>query len=590
MAKEELILCVDIGAESVKFAEFSYPVGKNLVLERFAFVEYGGELKEEDRAASLKDKFETAIKENNFKAKKVHISISGQSAFIKFVPLPPMVEKEGKVRQIVEMEAKQNVPFPINEVIWDYQLIGGNEGGDNEIEVMFVVVKNDIITNITDIVENLGMETMVIDVAPSSCYNAARANQVGAEECVMILNIGGRNSTLVFIDSGRFYVRSIPIAGYTITQQVSREFGISFQEAEIMKRKHGFVALGGAYEEPESEVAATVSKIVRNIMTRLHGEINRSINVYRSQQKGSKPTKLFLAGGSSVMAFTPRFFSDKLKMSVEYFNPFQVVSLSDSIDREALAEVAHMFSEVIGLGLRRATTCPIEISLIPETLKKAHALKHKIPYFYASAASIIICLVIMFWGVSSKKDISEDLIKKGGEKLKQTKLLLKEVEDSSKIKDEEMKSYEKAKSKLVDRSKWVDLLNDIQERLPDYTWLTVLQPSQSQNAPQTTNMELNPDLPPPEQPARKRRFRPSLTDISKTDKITKSQVEWIHVEGHSLILDKLLITSIKNNFQNSEFFSNNPSDIKTIAFKPPEGENNFCSFQLALKLKTPITK
>jgi len=586
MAKVDLILCVDIGADSIKLAEFSYPQGKNLVLERFAFIEYGGDLKEEDRAASLKEKFSSAIADNGFNAKKVHISISGQSAFIKFVPLPPMVEKEGKVRQIVEMEAKQNVPFPINEVIWDYQLIGGTEDSENEIEVMFVVVKNDIIKEITDIIEDLGMETMVIDVAPSSCYNAARANQVGGEECVMILNIGGRNSTLVFIDSGRFYVRSIPIAGYTITQQVSREFGISFQEAEIMKRKHGFVALGGAYEEPESEVAATVSKIVRNIMTRLHGEINRSINVYRSQQKGAKPSKLYLAGGSSVMAFTPRFFSDKLKMPVEYFNPFQVVSLSDSIDREALAEVAHMFSEVIGLGLRHATTCPIEISLIPESLKKVHALKHKIPYFYASAVSVVLCLAIMFWGVSSKKEMSENLIKKGGQQADQTKQLLKAVEDSLKIKDDDIKVYEKARSKLTERSKWFDLLNDIQRCLPDNTWLTKLQPSGSVVAAQEPSSE------PGAQP-KGRRFKPTLTNPSLAASTAKSQIEWIQIDGQALEFEKSsnVVNAIREKFnKDSLIFSNNKEDIRTVSYNPPEGENNISSFQLQLKLKTPITK
>lgn len=78
------------------------------------------------------------------------------------------------------------------------------------------------------------------------------------------------------------FIRPIPIGGDTITQQVAKEFGIGFSEAEDLKHRHGFVALGGTYEEPESEVAATISKIARNVMTRLHGEVSRSINVWRS--------------------------------------------------------------------------------------------------------------------------------------------------------------------------------------------------------------------------------------------------------------------------------------------------------------------
>ena len=170
---------------------------------------------------------------------------------------------------------------------------------------------------------------------------------VGEENCEMILNIGGRCSTLIFIDQGSYFERTLAIAGNTITQQISKEFGVSLKEAEDLKRRHGFVALGGAYEDPDSEVAAIISKIIRNVMTRLHGEINRSINLYRAQQKGRKPEKLYLAGGSSVMTYTPRFFSEKLKIPVEYLNPFQITAIADDVDKDALSEVAHVFSEVI---------------------------------------------------------------------------------------------------------------------------------------------------------------------------------------------------------------------------------------------------
>jgi Tfp pilus assembly PilM family ATPase len=143
----------------------------------------------------------------------------------------------------------------------------------------------------------------------------------------MILNLGDRSTNLLFADRQQFFARTIPIAGHSISQQISKEFGMDFEKAEELKRRHGFVALGGAYAEPESEVAASVSKIVRNVMTRLHGEINRSVGVYRAQQKGTKPQKLLLTGGSSTMGFTDRFFQDKLGIEVEYFNPFQCVRM-----------------------------------------------------------------------------------------------------------------------------------------------------------------------------------------------------------------------------------------------------------------------
>ena len=202
----------------------------------------------------------------------------------------------------------------------------------------------------------------------------------------MILNIGGHCSNLVFADSGRIFVRTIPIAGHSVTSRLL--VNLIFPTPTLRNLTASwFVALGGAYEEPDSEVAATVSKIVRNIMTRLHGEINRSINVYRSQHKGQRPTKMYLAGGSSVMDFTPRFFNEKLRIPVEYLNPFQAINLADEVDREQLSDLAHMFSEVIGLALRHVTTCPVEITLIPDSIRKLREFNAKKPYFYACCVS-----------------------------------------------------------------------------------------------------------------------------------------------------------------------------------------------------------
>ncbi len=407
MPANEFLLCIDIGGDSIKAAEFSYSPTGDMVLEKFAFSEYGKELNgEEDNFPVFATALSDIVSKSGFSAKKVSITISGQNSYIKFVKVPAMVNDEKKIKQIIEFEAKNAIPFSMDEVVWDSQLISSSDDS-GEIEAMFVIVKNEEIDKITRILESLGKEIVLIEVAPTACYNAARANGVGDTDCEMILNIGGRCSTLIFIDNGRFFVRIIPIAGHSVTLQISKEFGISYNEAEELKRRHGFVALGGAYEEPDSEVAATVSKIIRNVMTRLHGEVNRSINVYRSQQKGRKPEKLYLAGGSSVMAYTPRFFAEKLRIPVEYLNPFQNIAIAPALDKESLANLAHMFSETIGLAVRHATACPIEVSLVPESMRKLNDFKLKKPYLYASAASLLLCLLVTLWGFSKQLEIAE---------------------------------------------------------------------------------------------------------------------------------------------------------------------------------------
>jgi len=486
---------------------------------------------------------------------------------------------------VVEFEAKQNVPSPINEVVWDYQLIS-EAGTDSEIEVMFVVAKNDFIEDITTVLESFSLQTNVVDIAPISCYNSARANEIGGQDCVMLLNIGSRCSSLVFIDSGRFFVRTIPIAGQSITQQISKEFGIPFKDAEELKRKHGFVALGGAYEEPDSEVAATISKIVRNVMTRLHGEINRSINVYRSQQKGNKPSKIYLAGGSSVMAFTPRFFQEKLKIPCEYFNAFQVVSLSDSIDREKLAEVAHMFSEVIGLGLRNLTVCPIEISLIPQKVKNQHEIKKKSPYFYGSAASLVICSALIFSALKMQAKRDDKLSSLGKEEMEKTEKLQNEIRVVFGKMNNARVAYETATKKLSQRSNWPNLLNDLQASLPDNLWLIKVSKG---SAPDTgeTSVTDSTDSSRPAFPFLKR-----PTAVASTTQTVGGRLEWLEIEGYFIGKTQKEIDDLKQALSSTNSFGCDKEKIvdnlRTLSFNPARGDEAISSFKLGIKLKNPF--
>ena len=390
MGKEKnTVLAVDIGGDSLKMAEFSFPAGGGMTLEKFAIAEYDSDQKDADFADVFSSVYTRLLAENNFVSRGLRIAISGQLAFTRLSKLPPLGEDKGRIEQIVEYEAKQTVPYPMDEVIWDYQLVkhtiksdvvpepepnpeGGEpavpkepEAGIDEMEALFVAVKSDLVTELAEVIQESGKDILSIEIAPTAFFNAARANQIGVTQCDMILNIGGRCSSLVFADQGRVFARTIPIAGHSVTQQISKEFNISFSDAEELKRRHGFVALGGAYEEPDSEVAATISKIARNVMTRLHGEINRSINVWRSQYGGNKPAHLYLGGGSSLMAYTPRFFNEKLRIPVDYLNAFQVVGIGQEINKDQLLEVAPMFSELIGLALKHIVSCPVDISLMP---------------------------------------------------------------------------------------------------------------------------------------------------------------------------------------------------------------------------------
>ena len=478
--KDTRVLCVDIGSDSVKAAEFSQPREGAILLEKYACMENGlGDVSSDNPEA--KDKILETIRNlilaNGFLAKDVYLAISGQNAFIRFVKVPAMTDDPEKIQRLLEFEAKQNIPFDEQEIAYDSQVIC-TDTENAQVEAMFAIVKSSDAETYMRCMEGLKKKVRNVEIAATASYNACNFNGVGAAQCEMVLNIGGRSSTLIFMDRGKFFVRTFLTAGHAITQQISKEFNISYEEAEELKIRHGFVGLGGAYEEPESVVASTVSKIIRNVMTRLHGEIIRTINVYRAGG-GRKPEKLYLTGGSSVMTYTTHFFSEKLHIPVEYFNPFQVIAVSPSVNKEELASVAHLFSEVVGLSLRNAVVCPVEISLHPPERKAQEEMKKKIPFFYLSCLALLFCVFVIYWNFWKQKSDQEQIrdfilsknitIKEQAEKVQKANGELSGV----------MGDYETAAVELIkNRNRWYDIISAIQfnttlnRGLPKGVWFT----------------------------------------------------------------------------------------------------------------------
>jgi type IV pilus assembly protein PilM len=609
MAKIDSILAIDIGGSSLKIGEFSYPDDGKITLEQFAYAEYDQEILDSE---GLKEAFSIVyhrlLEEKHFSTKHVRLSLSGQAAFIRLAKLPPIGDKESQVHHIVEYEARQTVPFPMNEVIWDYQLLQHDlaqpekesneddededkeveDAGSGDMEAIFIVIKSDFVEGLAEIIEASGKEIISIEVAPTACFNAGRANGVGVAESEMILNIGGCCSTLIFSDSGRIFVRTIPIAGNAVTQQIAKEFKIPFADAEELKRRHGFVALGGAYEEPDSEVAATVSKIVRNVMTRLHGEINRSVNVYRSQHDGKKPNKMYVSGGSAVMEFTLRFFNEKLRIPVEYFNAFSATKIADTVDKNELTDLAHMFIEVIGMGLRHSTECPIEISLFPDSIKKTRELNAKKPYFYASCVSLLLCLIITLWGVERRLVYDKQRVEVASVEVKRTTKMVKDVKRAIGKLNYEKSQYGSALDIINMRGRWLRVMEDLQQVIPDRIWLTSITgmtDADSQGASAAKNKKSNND------PDSMFGDEGSMGGGRKTAAaISTRTISWLKLEGHSLILDndELLVEILRKRLKDSKIFTDDEDSIIDEEFKGNQGKDNIRYFSLRVQLKEPI--
>jgi len=386
MLNTKSFLTVDFGAGSLKLAEFEANPAGGLSLKSFSIKPLGQEgAADATREGVILKALQEVLVEKNVKAKNVNVCAPGFHVFSKFVKLPPV--DATKVTQIIQYEAQQNVPFPLAEVVWDYQILGSAASG--ELEVLLVAIKSDVVEGLFRVAEKAKLRLVLCDASPAALINAFKYNYGELEDCTMLLDIGAKTSNLIFFEKGKVFSRSINLGANGITQGFATEAKLKFADAEKIKIAEGFVSLGGAYEEPENPHQAAISKIARQFMTKLHIQVNQTIQFYRGQQGGVAPQRLFLSGGASIMPYTAQFFAEKLNIPVEYFNPLRNVQIDPSVNLEELARVAHSLGEVVGLGLRNLANCPVEMNLMPDSTLRWQAFDQKKPYFIFTIFSLV---------------------------------------------------------------------------------------------------------------------------------------------------------------------------------------------------------
>jgi type IV pilus assembly protein PilM len=404
MLNTKSFLAVDFGAGSLKLAEFETNEAGGLRLKTFSIKPLGAEGSQEaTREKVILKALQETLAEKGIKAKDVNVCAPGFHVFSKFVKLPPV--DANKVTQIIQYEAQQNVPFPLAEVVWDYQILGSAPSG--ELEVLLVAVKSDVVEGLFRVAAQAKLRLQLCDASPAALCNAFRYNYGDLEDCTMLLDIGAKTSNLLFFEKGKVFSRSINLGANAITQDFAAEAKLKFEVAEQIKIVEGFVSLGGAYEEPESPNQAAIAKIARQFMTKLHIQVNQTMQFYRGQQGGSAPQRVFLSGGASIMPYTAQFFAEKLNVPVEYFNPFRNVQIDPAVNLEELARVAHSLGEVVGLGLRNLANCPVEMNLMPDSTLRWRAFNEKKPYFLATVfllALVAGAIGFLFQQLATRKE------------------------------------------------------------------------------------------------------------------------------------------------------------------------------------------
>lgn len=472
MADSKSIAVLNLGSQRVSGAIFS-KTGGDLVLKRYEFVELTGDpTVDASRLPQLKVALDELVDRLKIKKSSVWYAVAGHTVFSRFVKLPPV--QGDRVAQIVEFEARQNVPFPINEVVWDYEFVA--EGG-GETEVVLVAMKSDALNEINDQVVAAGAVTAGVDVAPLALFNAFRYSYPDVDETSVLIDLGARSTNLIFVDDGKFFMRNVLVGGASITSAISKEFGVGFAEAESQKVTNGFVSQGGAVQEhPDAEIAA-LSKVIRNAATNLHTQIMRTITFYRTQQGGSPPKRVFITGGGALLANITVFLEEKLKLPVEIFNPLRGVQIDRSLKADVANADSPFLGELVGLALRSVGSAPSEVELVPTALANARDAARRTPALLLAAVVLWAALGVgILYFQNTERVIQEQL-----SLMQQENLSLKSLADQitalEASQNQTVGLSQQLEQSVAERSYWVRLLTEINNKFDnDLIWLTVIEP------------------------------------------------------------------------------------------------------------------
>jgi type IV pilus assembly protein PilM len=372
---------LDIGSSLVKAVQLK-KTGRSIELEKFGLSEIfpSGE-KPKDAAGIRGAKIEAArraLSNAGITAKNAVSAVSGESIIVRYIQLPDMPESE--LQSALRWEAEEYIPFRIEDVNLDSVVLGRSEAaGATKVDVLLVSAKKDMVEQHLDIVRETGLNPMVLDVDSFAFLNCYEFNHDPApSEVAALVNIGaGITNINIYVGGVSRFSRDISIAGNTITAAIQSRLGNSYAEAEDIKVSEGapkperesveaapagsslIDTIRGAVEHAagkavgESTPEAVATKAIRNTLSNLIGEIQRSIQFFENQGGGKAVQKIVLGGGTSRMKRIDQFFQTEMKLPVEIINPLAAVNpTGPGLDPALVNSARELLGVGIGLALR----------------------------------------------------------------------------------------------------------------------------------------------------------------------------------------------------------------------------------------------
>ena len=401
MAKSNAVWGIDIGQCALK-ALRCRPHEKDptrIVAESFDYVEYPKILSqpEADRPALIADAIEQFLSRNEIKNDRIAVSVPGQAGLSRFIKLPPVEKK--KIPDIVKFEARQQIPFALEDVVWDYQqLAGGNEeeGYALEVEVGLFAMKRDQVTRSLKPLTDAGVDVDLIQLAPLSIYNYLCFDQLGdlkenaynpeaPPSSTIVISFGADTTDLVISNGYRVWQRNIPIGGNHFTKALSKELKLTFSKAEHLKR-----------HATEADDPKAVFQAMRPVFSDLLAEIQRSIGYFTSIYKTAKIGNVIALGNAMKLPGLQRYLAQNLEQQVVPIKEFKSLVGGSVTTGPQFTDNLLSFAVSYGLCIQGLGKGELGTNLLPEDIVTERLIRAKKPWALAGIAALLVGCTINY--------------------------------------------------------------------------------------------------------------------------------------------------------------------------------------------------
>jgi len=380
----DTVWAIDLGNNSLKALHLAVVGGVAQVIG-FDNIQHGKILSGSGIKAAERDEL-TALSLRQFvqrselgEDEEIIISVPSQNSFARFVNLPPVEQK--RIPEIVRFEAVQQIPFDINDVQWDWQLM--TESDTPEKKVGIFAIKNEVVNSALEHFSREELQVSYVQMAPMALYNYLlydRPDLFGSDNrAVVILNIGAENTDLVVCTKSTVWQRCILIGGNAFTKAIAEAFKLNFEKAEKLKRT-----------APMSKYARQIFQAMRPVFTDLASEVQRSLGFYTSANANTKFSQVIAVGGGTKLRGLLKYLQQTLQIPVERPDAFKRLAMGPAVSAAKFHENVCDFGVVYGLALQALGLARIESNLLPRSIARSMAWASKRRYFIAAACLVLV--------------------------------------------------------------------------------------------------------------------------------------------------------------------------------------------------------